>query len=219
MISSNEIPLHCRINYLIKWVSVGYKIFRSLYQCSGLKVGVQSNMPIVRTYTMYTCIYYLRTLRKLNGWVHNLRQFPGACYSFKMWLFFKYIFIIIILCFQLGKCILKIMSMLPYMLYHYEKGWNAAQSFCSVTNEGIAKLKAGSRCLYSAIQTLQAMKEKVDHKISTTRHFWQPWKEYERLKTRNLTNDFKVGRSTIISRLKTKQMESSNGSMMNILRI
>ena len=38
------------------------------------------------------------------------------------------------------------------------------------------KLKNGSRSSNPAIQTSQMKKEEADHKISTTRHFWQPWK-------------------------------------------
>ena len=65
------------------------------------------------------------------------------------------------------------------MLYHFEKGSNAAQSFRDLNEllakeqQAKAKLNGGSN---RAIQTSQMKNEEVGHQISATRHFWQPWK-------------------------------------------
>ena len=65
------------------------------------------------------------------------------------------------------------------MLYHFVKGWKAAHSFRNLNElfgEQSAKVDAGNGLPVSNLATLagKISQEEVDHRISTTRHFWQP---------------------------------------------
>ncbi len=51
------------------------------------------------------------------------------------------------------------------MLYHYQKGWEAAQSFRDLND----KLKDGLKSSNRATQTSRTMREEVDHRILTIR--------------------------------------------------
>ena len=67
------------------------------------------------------------------------------------------------------------------MLYHIEKGWNAAPAFRDLNElfgEGtisISQVKKWFNKFKTGDTNLQMNEEEVNYQISTTGHFWQPW--------------------------------------------